>query len=139
MSSNPNDFNSNVIQEFRSKGGQVGGPFQGSPLLLLHTTGARTGQERVHPVMYLDLEGRRFIFASKGGAPSHPDWYRNLSAHPEVKVEAGTSSYPATTQPLEGVERDRVFAEQARRFPQFAEYQTKTERVIPVVELLPAS
>ena len=131
-----NDFNRKIIDEFRSKGGRVGGPFEGAPMLLLHTTGARSGEERVNPMMYLDLDGRRFVFASKAGAPSNPAWYHNLVANPSVSVEVGSETYPATARPLEGEERDRVYAEQAGRYPGFAEYQEKTDRVIPVVELI---
>jgi deazaflavin-dependent oxidoreductase (nitroreductase family) len=129
------DWNARVIEEFRSNGGRVGGQFKGAPLLLLHTYGARTGTERVNPMMYLDLDGKRYVFASKAGADSNPDWYRNLVARPEVTVEVGDETYRATASPLEGAERDRIFAEQARRYPGFAEYQEKTSRVIPVVEL----
>lgn len=139
MSTEPEDFNTGVIREFRSNQGRVGGPFQGAPLLLLHTRGARTGQERVHPVMYLDLDGRRFVFASKGGADTDPDWYLNLRAHPEVEIELGTTSYQARAQPLAGPERDRVYAEQVRHVPTFGDYQQQTSRAIPVVELLPLS
>ena len=136
------EFNRKIIDEFRSNGGRVSGRFDGAPMLLLHTTGAKTGAERVNPMMYLDLDGRRFVFASKAGAPANPDWYRNLVANPSVSVEVGseggTEIYAATARPLEGEERDRIYAEQARRYPGFAEYQQKTERVIPVVELVRA-
>lgn len=136
-----NDFNKKIIDEFRANGGRVGGPFEGAPMLLLHTVGARSGVERVNPMMYLDDgdgngDGRRFVFASKAGAPSNPDWYHNLVANPSVRVEVGSETYGATARPLEGPERDRVYAEQARRYPGFAEYQEKTDRVIPVVELV---
>ena len=134
--SHMSDLNRKVIEEFRANEGRVGGQFAGAPLLLLHTTGARPGQARVNPMMYLDLDGRRFVFASKAGADTHPDWYHNLVAHPEVTVEAGTESYEATAKPLAAEDRDRVFAEQARRYSGFAEYQEKTSRVIPVVELV---
>ena len=131
-----NDFNKKIIDEFRSNGGRVGGPFEGAPMLLLHTTGARSGEERVNPMVYLDLDGRRFVFASKAGAPSHPAWYHNLVANPAVSVEVGSETYKATARPLDGEERDRIYAEQSRRMPNFAEYQEKTDRVIPVVELV---
>ena len=131
------DWNRKIIEEFRANEGRVGGQFAGAPLLLLHTTGARSGQERVNPMMYLDLDGRRFVFASKAGADTHPDWYHNLVAHPAVTVEVGAESYEATAKPLAAEDRDRVFAEQARRYSGFAEYQEKTSRVIPVVELVP--
>lgn len=133
--SDVNDWNARIIEEFRANAGKVGGPFEGAPVLLLHTTGARTGQERVNPMMYLDLDGRRYVFASKAGADRHPDWYHNLVAHPAVTVEVGTETYAATAAPTPGADRDRIYAEQARRYHGFAEYQEKTDRVIPVVEL----
>ena len=129
------DWNAKIIDEFRANQGRVGGNFEGAPMCLLHTTGARSGTERVNPMMYLELDGRRFVFASKGGAPTNPDWYHNLVANPSVEVEIGTTTYRATATPLGGEERDRIYAEQARRYPGFAEYQAKTNRVIPVVEL----
>ncbi|HET9061508.1 MAG TPA: nitroreductase family deazaflavin-dependent oxidoreductase [Acidimicrobiales bacterium] len=135
--SDPNDWNAQIIAEFRANAGKVGGNFEGAPLLLLHTTGAKSGTERVNPMMYLDLDGRRYVFASKAGADTNPDWYRNLVANPAVKVEVGAETYDATAVALEGDERERVYAEQSRRYHGFAEYQAKTERVIPVVELRP--
>jgi deazaflavin-dependent oxidoreductase (nitroreductase family) len=132
-----NDWNQQIIEEFRANAGKVGGQFEGAPVLLLHTRGAKTGQERVNPMMYLDLEGHRYVFASKAGADTNPDWYHNLIAHPEVTVEAGTETYEATASPVANADRDRIYTEQARRFPGFAEYQEKTERVIPVVALVP--
>jgi deazaflavin-dependent oxidoreductase (nitroreductase family) len=131
-----NEWNKQIIEEFRANHGKVGGAFEGAPVLLLHTTGAKTGAERVNPVMYLDLDGRRFVFASKAGAPSNPDWYRNIVANPEVSVEVGDEEYKATAKPVTGEERDRIYAEQASRYSGFAEYQEKTDRVIPVVELV---
>ena len=104
-------------------------------MLLLHTEGAKTGLPRVNPMMYLDLDGRRFVFASYAGADADPDWFRNLVAHPDVEVEVGTETYAAQAKPLDRAERDRIYAEQARRYPGFAEYEAKTTRVIPVVEL----
>jgi deazaflavin-dependent oxidoreductase (nitroreductase family) len=130
------DWNAGIIEEFRANGGVVGGPFEGAPVLLLGTTGAKSGQHRVNPMMYLADGDRLLVFASKSGAPTNPDWYHNLVAHPEVTVEVGTESYPATAVVLTGEERDRFYAEQARRYPGFAEYQEKTTRVIPVVALL---
>lgn len=132
------DWNQQIITEFRANGGRVGGQFEGAPMLLLHTTGRRSGQERVNPMMYLDLDGHRYVFASKAGADTDPDWYRNLVAEPSVTAEVGTETYAATAVPLSGAERDRVYDEQARRYPGFAEYQQKTARVIPVVELVRA-
>ncbi len=133
--SDVNDWNAQVIAEFRANAGQLGGSFAGAPVLLLHTTGAKSGEERVHPMMYLDLDGHRYVFASKAGADTNPDWYHNLVARPQVTVEAGTETYPATAAPVTGEDRDRIYAEQARRYPGFAEYQEKANRVIPVVEL----
>lgn len=130
------DWNRRIIEEFRANEGRVGGQFEGAPVLLLHTTGARTGLERVNPMMYLDLDGHRYVFASKAGADTDPDWFRNLVANPAVTVEVGTETYAATASPVLGAERDRVYDEQARRYPGFAEYQQKTTRVIPVVELV---
>lgn len=131
------DWNSKIIEEFRANGGRVGGPFEGAPLLLLHTTGAMSERVRVHPMMYLDLDGHRYVFASKAGADTNPDWYHNLLAHPEVTVEVGTETYEATAVSVTGDDRDRIYAEQASRFPAFAEYAEKTTRSIPVVELRP--
>lgn len=130
-----NDWNSNVIAEFRDNDGVVGGPFEGAPVLLLHTTGAKSGQERINPMMYLDFEGKRYVFASYAGAPTHPDWYHNLVAHPDVTVEVGTETYEATATPVSLEERDRIYPVQAGQFKNFAEYETLTTRKIPVVEL----
>jgi deazaflavin-dependent oxidoreductase (nitroreductase family) len=132
------DWNRKVIEEFRSNEGKVGGQFEGAPVLLLHTTGAKTGAERVNPMMYLDLGGRRFVFASKAGADTNPEWYHNLIAHPEVTVEVGPDTQSAKAKPITGADRDRIHAEQSKRYPGFAEYQEKTTRVIPVVELTAA-
>jgi deazaflavin-dependent oxidoreductase (nitroreductase family) len=137
--SDMNEWNRRIIEEFRENEGRVGGQFEGAPLLLLHTTGAKSGQTRIHPVMYLDLDGHRYVFASKAGADSDPDWYRNLVANPEVEVEVGSETHEATAVPVTGAERDRVYAEQATRYPGFVEYQEKTTRVIPVVELVAKS
>jgi deazaflavin-dependent oxidoreductase (nitroreductase family) len=133
--SKASSWNDSVIAEFRANQGRVGGNFAGAPVLLLHTTGARTGAERVNPMMYLDLDAHRYVFASKAGADTHPDWLHNLRAHPVVTIEAGTETYQATASEVTGAERDRLYAEQARRYPGFGEYQKRTERIIPVVEL----
>jgi deazaflavin-dependent oxidoreductase (nitroreductase family) len=130
------DWNKKIVEEFRANEGRVGGQFEGAPLLLLHTTGRKSGAERVSPVMYLELDGRRFVFASKAGADSNPDWYLNLLSQPAVSFELGTGIYSAAATPVTGPERDRIYAEQAGRYPGFAEYQEKTERIIPVVELV---
>jgi deazaflavin-dependent oxidoreductase (nitroreductase family) len=131
------DWNSKIIEEFRANEGKVGGQFAGAPILLLHTTGAKTGRERVNPMMYLDLDGHRYVFASKAGADTNPDWYWNLVAHPNVTVEVGTDIDEVSARPVTGNDRDRVYSEQARRYPGFAEYEQKTSRVIPVIELIP--
>jgi len=129
------DFNSSVIEEFRANGGKVGGPFDGAPLLLLHTTGARTGAARINPMMYLADGGRMYVFASKGGAPDNPDWYHNLLAHPRATVEVGEEQFEVDATVLTGAERDEIYQRQASRYPGFAEYQEKTTRIIPVVAL----
>lgn len=133
-----NDWNARIIEEFRANGGRVGGQFEGAPILLLHTTGARSGLERVNPMMYLEDDGRMFVFASKAGADTHPDWYHNLLKTPDVTVEVGTETFAATATPLAEDERASVYAKQAALYPGFAEYQAKTSRVIPVVELVRA-
>lgn len=129
------DWNRKTIEEFRANAGKVSGVWEGKSLLLLTTTGARSGQRHTNPLVYLSDGDRLLIFASKGGAPSHPDWYHNLLAHPEVTVEIGPETYEATATVLTGEERDRLFAKQAERSPQFAEYQRKTTRKIPVIAL----
>ena len=129
------DWNRQLIEEFRANGGKVGGMWEGRPLLLLTTTGAKSGQRHTHPTMYLADGDRLLVFASKGGAPTHPDWYHNLAANPDVTVEVGPEKYEATTTVLTGEERDRWYAKQSELYPQFAEYQTKTTRTIPVVAL----
>ena len=133
-----NDWNQKVIEEFRAKAGKVADPFEGAPVLLLHTKGAKSGLERVNPMMYLEESGRVFVFASKAGADTDPDWYRNLVANPGVRVELGVDTFAANAVPLDQPERDRVYAIQADRNPGFAEYEAKTTRLIPVVELIRA-
>ncbi len=129
------DFNTAVIDEFRANEGKVGGQFEGSPILLLTTSGARSGARRTNPVMYQAEGDRLYVFASKAGAPTNPDWFHNVVAHPDVSVEVGTETLDARASVLDGEERDRVFAEQVRRYPGFGEYQANTDRVIPVVAL----
>jgi deazaflavin-dependent oxidoreductase (nitroreductase family) len=130
-----NDWNATIIDEFRANDGLVGGVFEGAPVLLLHTRGAKSGAERINPMMYLDEDGTIYVFASKAGADHHPDWYHNLVSNPTVSVEAGTETFDAVATPVDRAERDRIYAIQASRFPNFAEYETKTTRVIPVVKL----
>lgn len=134
------DWNATVIEEFRANEGRVGGNFEGAPMVLLHHRGRRSGREYVNPMMYLPDETRDdviYVFASKAGAPSNPDWYYNLTAVGAGSIERGTGSYRVTVRELTGDERDRVYAEQARRYPGFADYAERTEgiRVIPVLEL----
>ena len=137
MSTSPADFNAQIIDEFHANEGRVGGPFEGLTLLLLHHTGAKSGQSRINPLAYQNDAGRYVIFASKAGAPSNPDWYYNLKAHPDVKIEVGTDTLDAVAEELTGEERDRIYRTQAERVPQFAEYEQKAGRVIPVVALTP--
>ncbi|MGH9044268.1 MAG: nitroreductase family deazaflavin-dependent oxidoreductase [Acidimicrobiales bacterium] len=129
------DFNTGVIAEFRSNEGRVGGFFEGAPLVLLHTKGAKTAQERINPLMCLHEDGTVYVFASKGGDPRHPDWYHNLLADSHVTVETGHEVFEATARVLGDPERARVYSRQAELFPRFDEYQQKTERLIPVVAL----
>ena len=132
---NQNDFNQRIIEEFRANGGVVGGMFAGAPMILLTTTGAKSGQRRTTPLVYLPDDDRFIIIASKGGAPAHPAWYHNLVAHPETTVEVGTETIPVTAVVVTGEERDRLYAKQAALRPAFGEYQAKTTRRIPVVAL----
>jgi deazaflavin-dependent oxidoreductase (nitroreductase family) len=129
------DFNEALIEEFRANGGKVGGMFEGRDLLLLHTTGAKTGRRRVNPVAYRRDGDRVAVFGTKGGADTHPDWYHNVRAHPDASVELGSERFDVTARIAEGEERDRIWADQKAEIPAFAEYEKKTERVIPVVVL----
>ncbi|MDQ2584356.1 MULTISPECIES: nitroreductase/quinone reductase family protein [Saccharothrix] len=129
------DFNQQVIDEFRANGGRVGGPFEGGRLVLLTTTGARTGARHTTPVGYLPDGDRILVIASAGGSPRHPDWFRNLRANPVVQVEDGVFTYDAKATVLEGAERDAVWARAVEADPGWARYQEQTSRVIPVVAL----
>jgi deazaflavin-dependent oxidoreductase (nitroreductase family) len=130
------DFNQRIIDEFRANDGQVGGPFGGAPIVILHTTGAKSGQARVTPLVAQQADdGTLYVFASKAGAPDNPDWYHNLLAHPEVEVEFGKEQFAATATPLTGTERDRIFTRQKELIPTFADYESKTTRIIPVIAL----
>jgi deazaflavin-dependent oxidoreductase (nitroreductase family) len=136
----PDDWNSKIIEEFRANDGKVGGPFEGATLLLLHTTGARSGQERVNPVMYRDLgNGSYAVFASKGGAPTNPDWYHNLVANPRVSAEIGTRTGQFTARVADGDEREQIWVPHKEKNPGFADYERNTTRQIPVVVLDPVS
>lgn len=133
----PNDWNRQIIEEFRANGGKVGGQFEGAPLLLLTSTGAKSGRSHTTPTMYLRDGDRLVVFASKAGAPTNPAWYHNLLAHPRARVEVGTETLEVDAEVVTGEERDKLYATQAERYPGFAEYQEKTARVIPVVALTP--
>jgi deazaflavin-dependent oxidoreductase (nitroreductase family) len=132
-----NDFNRRNIEEFRANHGRIGGQFEGAPVLLLHSIGARSGEERVSPMMYLPDGERYLVFASAAGADRNPAWYWNLIAHPDASIEVGDKHLDVHAVELKGAERDEKYAEQARRYPGFAEYERKTTRTIPVVALLP--
>jgi deazaflavin-dependent oxidoreductase (nitroreductase family) len=134
----PSDWNTGVIEEFRANGGKVGGQFDGGSLLLLHTIGAKTGQEHVTPVMYRQMGDSYAVFASKAGAPNNPDWYHNLVANPSVWAEIGTHTVPLTARVAKGDERDRIWTAHKTANPGFADYEKKTARQIPVVILEPA-
>lgn len=131
----PNDFNARIIEEFRTNKGVVGGPFAGRNMLLLTTKGAKSGIVRTTPLVYSRDGDRLVIIASKGGAPSHPGWYHNLKANPEVTVEVGTETFTVRAAEATGVERDRLYQQQAAEMPAFNEYQQKTTRKIPVMVL----
>jgi deazaflavin-dependent oxidoreductase (nitroreductase family) len=136
MSTRTNDWNLQIIEEFRANEGRVGGRFQGRPLLLLHHQGARSGTWRVNPLAYQRLEGGNVaVFGSKGGAPRNPDWYHNLVANPKARVEVGTEAYDVTARVATGEERERIWERQKRDIPTFADYELKTKREIPVVIL----
>ncbi|HXB46488.1 MAG TPA: nitroreductase family deazaflavin-dependent oxidoreductase [Streptosporangiaceae bacterium] len=137
--SEPNDWNAKIIQEFRANGGKVGGPFEGAPILLLHTTGAKSGKERVNPMMYRQVGGNYVVFASKAGAPTNPDWYHNLVANPAVRAEIGAQTLDLTARVASRAEREPIWAAQKADYPGFAEYEHKTSRQIPVVILEPAA
>jgi deazaflavin-dependent oxidoreductase (nitroreductase family) len=129
------DFNRSIIAEFRANDGRVGGPFEGSPVLLLTSTGAKSGERRTTPLVYLPDGERMVIFASKGGAPSNPAWYHNLLANPSATVEIGPETVDVNAVITSGEERERLFSRQAEIFSQFADYAQKTAREIPVVAL----
>ncbi|WP_040796642.1 nitroreductase/quinone reductase family protein [Nocardia higoensis] len=134
------DWNTGIIEEFRANEGRVGGPFEGAPMVLVHHRGRKTGRELITPLVCLPDEHDLdliYIFASKAGAPTNPDWYHNLVAAGRAEIERGTERYPVTVTEITGADRDRIFAEQVRRMPGFGDYATKTEgiRTIPVIAL----
>jgi deazaflavin-dependent oxidoreductase (nitroreductase family) len=129
------DFNTQIIEEFRANEGQVGGMFKGASMILLHTTGAKSGKERVNPLVYQADGDRYVIFASFAGSPTNPAWYHNLVAHPDVTVEVGSERFPVHARVAEGEERERLWTRQKERVSTFAEYESKTTRAIPVIVL----
>ncbi len=130
------DWNTNFIEEFRGNHGNVGGTFEGAPMLLLTHTGAKTGIRRTNPMMYQPHDGRVFVFATKGGSPTHPHWFLNLKANPDVTVEIGDETFEATAVEITGSERDEIFARQVEFRSAFGEYQQGNPRTIPVVETI---
>ncbi|MEZ0350895.1 nitroreductase family deazaflavin-dependent oxidoreductase [Mycobacterium sp. pR1184] len=131
------DFDRRNIEEFRANHGRLGGQFEGAPVLLLHSKGARSGEERVSPMMYLADGQRYLVFASAAGADRNPAWYHNLVAHPDARIEVGDDVIEVRAVELHGDERDQMYALQASRYPGFADYEHKTTRTIPVLALIP--
>lgn len=129
------EFNARNIAEFRSSGGKLGGPFDQAPVLLLTTIGAKTGQPRTSPMMYLPEGDRIIVFASNEGKDTNPNWYHNLQSNPSAMVELGTDRFDVTATEITGAEHDRLYGIQAERYPGFATYRERTQRVIPVIEL----
>lgn len=127
------DYNAEVITDFRASNGKPGGRFEGRPILLLTTTGAKSGKQRTNPLMYLEDGDRCVVFASKGGGPTNPDWYHNIVANPSVTLEVGSESFTAQATIASGEERDALFARQVEAAPVFGEYEQKAPRTIPVV------
>ena len=132
------DFNRGVVEEFRANGGVVGGPFEGGTLILLHTVGAKSGQPRLSPLAYLEIDGKVLIVGSYAGAPSNPAWVHNLRADPKAHIEIGTDAYDVTARELPDDERDATYPKIVEKAPVFAEYQAKTSRAIPLFELVRA-
>ena len=130
-----NARNQRITDEFRATDGKPGGPYTGRPILLLHDIGARSGVTRVHPLAYLPVGDSFAIFASKGGGPTNPDWYHNLVAHPGVSIEVGTETIAVKARVAQGEERERIWTRQKELYSNFAEYETRTTRQIPVIIL----
>lgn len=131
------DFNQQVINEFRESGGAPGGMFAGRHILLLHHVGAKTGTERINPLVYMPDGDSYVIVASKNGSPEHPAWFHNLKAHPDIKVEVGPDVIDVTAAEATGEERERIFGRLSEQLPEFLDYQAKTARVFPVIVLTP--
>ncbi|MBC8091882.1 MAG: nitroreductase family deazaflavin-dependent oxidoreductase [Pseudonocardia sp.] len=135
----PGDWNTKIIEEFRANEGRVGGPFEGAPMILIHHRGAKSGTERVTPLVYFPQDdGRMIIVASKAGAPTNPDWYHNLRAHPEIEVEVGTETFPVRVAEVESPEHEEIWTRVVAASPGFGEYQKKTSRKIPLFLLTKA-
>ncbi len=130
-----NDWNKQIIDEFRANAGKVGGPFENTPIVLLHSTGRKSGKTYVNPLAYQQVGDAIAVFGSKGGMPTHPEWYRNVLANPKVSVEVGTDTWDATAREAEGDERRRIWTKQKKEFPGFADYEKATTRQIPVIIL----
>ena len=137
MSEAPAEYNAKIIAEFRANQGRVGGMWEGTPLLLLHHTGAKSGLSRVNPVAYLPDNQRYLIWAANGGAPNNPDWYHNIKAHPNTRIEIRSETVDVVAEEATSGERERLFANAAERYPQLDELARKTPRVIPMVVLTP--
>lgn len=129
------EWNLAIVEEFRANEGRVGGNFEGAPLLLLHSTGAKTGEIRVNPMMYQAVGDDFAVFGSKAGAPTNPDWYHNLVATPKATVEVGTETFDVVARVAEGAEREQIWSVQKERYPGFADYEKATARQIPVIIL----
>lgn len=134
----PNSWNRKIIEEFRESEGRVGGPFEGRPLLLLHTNGAKSGEERINPLAYMRDGDRYAVFASKGGAPTNPDWYHNVMANPDVTIEVGTETIKGRAYVAADPERTDIWTRQVAAMPAFGEYELKSGRTIPVIVIEPA-
>ena len=130
-----NNFNQSIIDEFRANEGRVGGQFEGAPMLLLTHTGRKSGEQRTNPLVYFAEGDMMYVFASKGGFPTNPDWYANIIANPDVTLEVGTDRFDAVASEVTGPERDRIYAANAALRPAFKDYETRTTRKIPVVAL----
>ena len=137
MSTSPADFNAKVIDEFHANEGRVGGMFESMPLLLLHHTGAKSGKSRINPLAYQSDDGRYVVFASKGGAPAHPDWYHNLKAQPHVKIEVGTDTFDVVANEAPDEERERLYPHPGRTDTAVRRIRAEGRRVIPVMVLTP--
>jgi deazaflavin-dependent oxidoreductase (nitroreductase family) len=137
MAETPAEYNAKIIGEFRANSGRVGGMWEGTPLLLIHHTGAKSDVSRVNPVAYLPDDARFFIWGANGGAPKNPAWYQNLKTHPITRIEVGSETFDVVAEEATGDKRERLFARACERYPQLAEMARKTERVIPLMVLTP--